>query len=508
MNVCRAKVLSAVGLFGLAPSVVQATVFTDVPEAAGFRLVYDLAIPSTGPAFNSNAIPYSVNNATTVANGSYSRIGYYLELAGSANATRPNGFVYVSFDAADFFRDATKIGVPSNGPNGSKVVFNGAVTNMNVVSNVPGITTGTGLSGGKLEFWPSNYAQGANGVFDHDDNGFNATSGHGSMQIHNTAVPQTLIGYSDWGGNNIGQPSEIGIGNNTGTGSPDWTFSDSGTTYTVRNMQIVVDNTPVAAPTAPPAPANVLALSPGLAGYQLVYQEALSATTASNPTIAYDIDNTALVPNGSFQRVAYVLELAGATSGDPNGFVAVSFDAQGFATSANKLGIPTVGSGEFYQQFVKNMIVDSNVAGVAEGLFAQGNVEFWPSNYNQSNPLGVPGASTTGTPGFDFGDGGANTGVGFGSMQVHNFLSAQTVFAYNSWGDGGTGNIGIGNNPFAVSANQGLDWTFRDNAGNYTVRNLYVLIQPNATSSIPEPASLSLIGLAAAAMGMRRRRHA
>ena len=61
------------------------------------------------------------------------------------------------------------------------------------------------------------------------------------MQIHNYGAGQTLFGYSDWGGNSPGAPSEIGIGNNPGPGFPDWTFSDSGLTYTVRNLQILVN---------------------------------------------------------------------------------------------------------------------------------------------------------------------------------------------------------------------------------------------------------------------------
>ncbi len=244
----------AVGVCCATPARAVTNLFANVPEAAGYTLLYDLDIPATGNAFNAGMVPYSVNNSLAYTPGSFSRVGYYLELQGSSDATRPNGFVYVSFDAASFTTDPTKLGVPVVG---TGIAFNGNVTNMNVVSNVPGITTGTNLAGGKLEFWPSNYAVGANGVFDHDDTGFNATvAGHGSMQIHNTAVPQTLIGFSDWGGNTPAAYVEIGIGNNPGVGDPDWTFSDSGSAYTVRNLAIVVD----AAPPAPTALASPDAL--------------------------------------------------------------------------------------------------------------------------------------------------------------------------------------------------------------------------------------------------------
>jgi len=111
---------------------------------------------------------------------------------------------------------------------------------MNVVSNIPGIVTGTNFSGGKLEFWPSSYDVGANGKYDYDDTAFTNSNGWGSMQIHNAASAQTLIGFSDWGGVAPGEPSEIGAGNNPGAGDPEWTFSNSGTTYTVRRLQVLV----------------------------------------------------------------------------------------------------------------------------------------------------------------------------------------------------------------------------------------------------------------------------
>jgi lysophospholipase L1-like esterase len=241
----------------------HADVFSNVPETSGYRLDYTLPIPAIQGAFNSNAIPYTTNNSGTITTNSFSRVGYYLELAGSADPTRPNGFVYASFDVANFTNNATNLGVPANNStNGTNNGFGGffsqaSVTNLHVVSNVPGIANGTFATGGQVEFWPSNYNGGANGEFDHDDGGFNGGSGHGSMQIHNLNAPipggyQTLFGYSDWGGNSPGSASEIGIGTNTGTGHPDWTFSDSGTAYTVRSMQIVVDNTPL-----PPPPPSI-----------------------------------------------------------------------------------------------------------------------------------------------------------------------------------------------------------------------------------------------------------
>ena len=55
----------------------------------------------------------------------------------------------------DAFTDALdKIGVPTAA---SGARFQQNVSNLNVYSNVKGIVTGTGLTGGNIEFWPNNY---------------------------------------------------------------------------------------------------------------------------------------------------------------------------------------------------------------------------------------------------------------------------------------------------------------------------------------------------------------
>lgn len=60
------------------------------------------------------------------------RVAYYLELSGSTDPNRPNGYVYISFDVPAIFVDADDIGVPSNGSNGSGIATNTTVTNMNI----------------------------------------------------------------------------------------------------------------------------------------------------------------------------------------------------------------------------------------------------------------------------------------------------------------------------------------------------------------------------------------
>jgi signal transduction histidine kinase len=77
-------------------------------------------------------------------------------------------------------------------------------------------------------------------------------------------------------------------------------------------------------------------------------------------------------------------------------------------------------------------------------------------------------------------------------MQVHNTGAAQTVFAFNNWGNTGTPtarivDIGIGNDPAPV--NDGRDWTFHNNAGSYTVRSLQVLVRTTGDHTAPAVSS-------------------
>ena len=110
------------------------------------------------------------------------------------------------------------------------------------------------------------------------------------------------------------------------------------------------------------------------------------------------------------------------------------------------------------------MTVLSNVAGIVTGTgITTGNVEFWPSNYNQSNGRAaanggpVPNASATA---YDFGDGNAGTTAGHGSMQIHNYdldgagtgTAGQTLFSYAAWGASRVSEMGIGNNPNTAQA--------------------------------------------------------
>ena len=175
---------------------VPSNVTSNVPasETSGYQLVYQANLPT---ANGFTAANYVVNNAAQVANGSFNRIAYYLELKDNSNVTK---WVWVSSDA--FTAAAGKIGVPLTS---TGALFQGKLTGANVfASGNSGITGGTGLSNANIEFWPTNYDQhnqeGITGSSDTTfDSGDEITPGtYGSMQIH--AGGQTLFAFNHWGG--------------------------------------------------------------------------------------------------------------------------------------------------------------------------------------------------------------------------------------------------------------------------------------------------------------------
>jgi len=92
-----------------------------IPEFASYGEVYRLNIPVNTPTngwtvTNLTSSGYAVNNAANYAQGSFSRIAYYMELSGSTNNTNfPNGWVWVSFDAAGVTNRADRIGCVGRG---------------------------------------------------------------------------------------------------------------------------------------------------------------------------------------------------------------------------------------------------------------------------------------------------------------------------------------------------------------------------------------------------------
>lgn len=446
----------------VAEPALPAEIAANVGAAAnGYHLVYSLDIPESGNLNSANRYRIDDRNAF----GTFSRVAYYMELERPGNAPQ---YVWVSMDA--FTPNRGKIGVPllSTG-----AIFQQNVTNMEVVSNVAGVVNGTTATGGNIEFWPTDYSA-PNGATVPNASGTTydwgdtrtATGGFGSMQVHNHDASQVVFALNRFGVD--GNVLDVGIGNQ-GTGNPDYTFASNAPSFSRRILHVLV----LPGSTTPPA---VVAKIPEAANYQLVYNLNIPATgnlTSGAGFTGYSVDNRNDV--GGFKRVAYLMELQKTGDAQPN-YVWVSMDA--FTTNIARIGVPNLASGAFFQQNVANMNVFSNFPGIVTGTgIATGNIEFWPSNYTGSNAAAVPNASATN---FDWGDGGAGTGGGYGSMQVHNYGASQVLFALNNWGAGAnTTNklcVGIGNNPAPI--NNGVDWTFAENAATFDVRRVlqvYVL---------------------------------
>ena len=250
----------------------------NVPESSDYTLVYSLDIP-TAVNYGNTPVAYSVNNSANSGLGSFSRVAYYLELQKPGADLQ---YLWVSMDA--FTNRADKLGVPTVA---AGALYKQTVGNMNIFCNVAGVTTGTVINTGNLEFWPSNYGQGlgagnlggSGATYDFDDNDYSLSAGHGSMQLHNYGAGQTLFGINNWNGNILG----IGIGNNTdfsksGTPYPDWTFSANADTYTVKTLQVLV----LRADSVPPVPVAAYA---GAA-------RTLVTVTFSEPLAATSVDYT------------------------------------------------------------------------------------------------------------------------------------------------------------------------------------------------------------------------
>jgi len=202
----------------------------NVSEAKHYQLVYDLDLAKLG-----STITYDVDNHARFQQP-FDRVAYFLELQREDGNTQ---FIYASLDA--FTDSLGKIGIPTVD---SGAHFQQNVAHLNIYSNVRGITTGTNLTGGNIEFWPNNYGQGnsanvpnaSNDVYDFGDQPTDPPNGYGSMQVHNHAARQTLFAVNHW---SAGNSADIGIGNQ-GKGNPDWTFAANANSYKAKRLRIFV----------------------------------------------------------------------------------------------------------------------------------------------------------------------------------------------------------------------------------------------------------------------------
>jgi len=154
-----------------------------------------------------------------------------------------------------------------------------------------------------------------------------------------------------------------------------------------------------------------------------------------------------------------------------------------FNTTLTQLGIPNLAfNNVIWQQTVSNMNVTGSAgSGVTNATGIPGNIEMWHQCYSPA--AGLVGIPTGNNSNYDFNDSHNASTSCFGSFQVHNYGAAQTIFAYNAWDIAEVDGLGIGNR-----AINHPDWTYAINAGSYTTKKLYIMVNSgcvyNATTGV------------------------
>ena len=456
-------------------------------EAAGMHLFYKLDCPLS--AENGYSVDnYTVNNVAINANGDVTnlpadmkgmpiRVAYYMTLEKANGAM---DYAYASFNSAT--NNVAKLGLPFNGSDWS---FQQNVTDMTVLSNVNNVDNGTKITG---NININRSGEGANGAYS-------------CFQIYNSEIgdsaSQTVMALNAWNGeaSSADRTIDIGIGNNTEPGgSPN--YINNGALGTASNASQYKNRTLYVMAEA--------AIAPGMANvtngsdYTMVQGARLTTQMKNNwhnDGVNYDIVNnlTTLQNQGVlFDRVGYYMEYA-ATVNDPLTYVFVSFDAM--TTDITKIGIPISSSGEYYQQYVNNLEVTTNVT-ASQGLLndphtrtqaaanttiphEKGFIEFCSSNYSQ--PKG--GVNALGSNDiYDINDTipADPYAAGHGSMQIHSIDTQQTIFALNHFNANGKNarqyGIGTNPNPSANSSGSQSDWTFDETKAGYAIANIYTFV--------------------------------
>jgi hypothetical protein len=182
------------------------------PESLGWFKVYEWTTFNDVPTF-----AYTVNNSASAP--AFTRILYQLVF----------GVYSVWCEVDDFTTNtASRVGVPLTWVYDTTVA-NGKVYYSANSSGFPGTNTSTianrSFATGRLNFWPSNYSVGADGLYDSTDIGATTANQYGSMQIFDTTTTPhyCIFAWNSWGG------GEFGFGNRS-TSHPDWTFAANAST--------------------------------------------------------------------------------------------------------------------------------------------------------------------------------------------------------------------------------------------------------------------------------------
>lgn len=209
-------------------------------------------------------------------------------------------------------------------------------------------------------------------------------------------------------------------------------------------------------------------------------------------TPPYAFEDTEAIAGG-FDRIGYCLEL---TTEAGTRWVWTSLEALG--DDPADLGLPTRME-QSRHQFVDDLTIASNVAGVRELDGGSGWIEQWPNQYDGTANGQVPGASGTARDADD----AVLRANGYGSFQVHAFAEAEDargpreadrstatpVLAVNAFTAGTPAlDVGIGAAP-----DGNPDWTGAGNAGDFSARRLTFFARPSLARLDAAPASRQLV---------------
>ncbi|MDX6283817.1 MAG: hypothetical protein QOH03_4888 [Kribbellaceae bacterium] len=235
----RALVIATLAVLGtlIAPAAATPAAVGCDTAAAGYTTALQINLPTSANWLNQTP-PYTVNNTAAIGSN-FDRVGYCLELNG------PKGVQWVWTAMSPFTADAKRLGLQTS----TGQIFRQQVTDLEVNSNVPGVTNGTGQTG-YIEMWPNQYSGAASGqvpnasasTYDADDSPTTAI-GHGSFQIHQIGAtkPSTVPAKPVLSINRFTESAtdvlSLGIGANT-AGAPDWTLTDNAATYTQRKLTV------------------------------------------------------------------------------------------------------------------------------------------------------------------------------------------------------------------------------------------------------------------------------
>ncbi|MDR1484274.1 MAG: hypothetical protein LBT09_05580 [Planctomycetaceae bacterium] len=202
---------------------------------------------------------------------------------------------------------------------------------------------------------------------------------------------------------------------------------------------------------------------PDVKNFKLLYSfDPLNVKPSDGVTFTYDVDNSKDI-KGKIKRVCYFLRYKKDGKDQYAAVVMPPLDPD-----PAKLGVPVTSVDKIYQQTISKVKIYSNVEGVETGEFKDGcNVEFWSGNTTKHNVANVPDAGSS----YDWGD-GPRAGVGYGSMQIHNYSKKQCVISFSNFRGTDHCDVGIGNSPSGHP-----DWTFSASAKTFADGQFLILVE-------------------------------